>query len=159
MQYVVDLGPLRLVILGSKRPGRDSGQLDAERLGWLEDALAEDTRTSTLLAMHHPPFTGVPTADRIGLTDEDRGALADLVRAHHNVSLIVAGHYHRAISGRLGECSVLAAPSTYAGFRLEFDAGPLTPIVTPPGYVVHVLRDGELASHVDALAYDAFRKE
>jgi 3',5'-cyclic-AMP phosphodiesterase len=152
VQYAVDLGPLRALILDSTRPGSDSGQLDADRLGWIERTLAEDTRTPTLLAMHHPPFlTGAAAADRIGLTDADRGALAELVRAHRNVALILAGHYHRTIAGRLGECSVLAAPSTYAGFLLEFDADRLTSVATPPGYVLHVLREGELASHVETL--------
>ena len=152
VQYAVDLGPLRVLMLDSTRPGSDAGQLDAERLGWIESALAEDTATPTLLAMHHPPFlTGVPAADRLGLTDADRDALADLVRAHRNVSLVVAGHYHRAIAGRLGECSVLVAPSTYTGFVLEFDRDPLTSLATPPGYVVHVLQDGVLSSHVEAL--------
>ena len=153
VQYAVDLGPLRLLILDSTRPGSDSGQLDADRLGWLESALAEDTRTPTLLAMHHPPFlTGAPAADRIGLSEADRGALADVVRAHGNVSTILAGHYHRTIAGRLGDCGVLAAPSTYAGFALEFDEDRLRSIATPPGYVVHVLGDGELVSHVEAIS-------
>lgn len=160
VQYTVELGRLRLVVLDSTRPGSDAGQLDAERLGWLERALAEDTQTPTLLAMHHPPLrTGVPAADAIGLPDGERDALAGLVRRHGNVSLIVAGHYHRTIAGQLGGCRVLAAPSTYAGFVLDFEVNRLRPVPTPPGYVVHVLRDGELTSHVEMLAYDAFRKE
>jgi 3',5'-cyclic AMP phosphodiesterase CpdA len=152
VQYVVDLGPLRMLMLDSTRPGSDSGQLDADRLAWIETALAEDSNTPTLLAMHHPPLlTSAPAADRIGLPDADRAALADVVRAHGNVSLIVAGHFHRAIAGRLGACSVLAAPSTYAGFVLEFDDDRLKSVPTPPGYVVHVLRDGELASHITSV--------
>lgn len=152
VQYTVDLGRLRLVVLDSTCPGSHAGQLDNERLAWLEHALAEDTETPTLLAMHHPPIrTGAPAADRIGLAAADRDALADIVRAHRNVSLIVAGHFHRAIAGRLGECSVLAAPSTYAGFVLDFDDDRLKSVSTPPGYVVHVLRDGELASHVEVV--------
>jgi 3',5'-cyclic-AMP phosphodiesterase len=152
IQYAVDLGGLRVLMLDSTRAGADSGQLDADRLAWLENTLAEDTRTPTLLAMHHPPFeTGAPAADAIGIPDSDRAALADLVRRHPNVSLIAAGHFHRAIAGRLAGCPVLAAPSTYAGFVLDFTAGRLRSVATPPGYVVHVLRDGEMASHVETL--------
>jgi 3',5'-cyclic AMP phosphodiesterase CpdA len=33
VQYSVDLGPLRLVVLDTTRPGEDPGALDAERLG------------------------------------------------------------------------------------------------------------------------------
>jgi 3',5'-cyclic-AMP phosphodiesterase len=33
VQYAVDLGPLRLVVLDSTRPGEDRGELDGQRLG------------------------------------------------------------------------------------------------------------------------------
>jgi 3',5'-cyclic AMP phosphodiesterase CpdA len=152
VQYAVDLGPLRILMLDSTRAGEDSGQLDADRLSWIENALAEDPRTPTLLAMHHPPLvTGAPAADAIGVPEADRTALADLVRRHRNVSLIIAGHLHRAIAGRLAGCTVLAAPSTYAGFVLDFATDRLRPVAAPPGYVVHALKDGELASHVETV--------
>jgi Icc protein len=152
VQYAVDLGPLRLVVLDSTRVGADSGQLDADRLGWLENALAADARTSTLIAMHHPPvLTHVPDFDVVGIPDDERAALADVVRRHPHVSLIVAGHVHRAISGEPAGRRVLSAPSTYAGFALDFTSGQLDAIAAPPGYVMHAFRDGELASHVVAV--------
>ena len=80
VQYAVDLGRLRILMLDSTRAGADTGQFDAERLGWIESALAEDPGTPTLLAMHHPPLmTVAPAADAIGFPDADRAALADLV--------------------------------------------------------------------------------
>ena len=152
VQYAVDLGRLRILMLDSTRAGADTGQFDAERLGWIESALADDPGTPTLLAMHHPPLmTVAPAADAIGFPDADRAALADLVGRHRNVSLIVAGHLHRAIAGRLDGCTVLAAPSTYAGFVLDFADDRLRPVVAPPGYVVHAFTDGEFASHVETL--------
>jgi 3',5'-cyclic AMP phosphodiesterase CpdA len=36
VQYSVDLGPLKLVVLDTTVPGEDGGALDDERLGWLE---------------------------------------------------------------------------------------------------------------------------
>ena len=33
--YSADLGPVRLVVLDTTRPGEDPGALDAARLGWL----------------------------------------------------------------------------------------------------------------------------
>jgi 3',5'-cyclic AMP phosphodiesterase CpdA len=148
----VSLGPLRLVACDSTRPGADSGQLDADRLTWLEDVLAADDSTPTMLAMHHPPLlTAVPALDALGLPDAELAALADIVHRHPNVSLIVAGHVHRAIAGQLGACRVLAAPSLYSGFVLDFFAERIDPIATPPGYVVHTLRDGRFVSHVESL--------
>jgi 3',5'-cyclic AMP phosphodiesterase CpdA len=152
VQYAVELGALRLLMLDSTRPGADDGELDAGRLAWLEDALSADPRTPTLLAMHHPPLlTHVPGLDRLGLAGGDRNALAGVVARHHNVRLIIAGHVHRPISGELAGRRVLSAPSTYIGFELDLAAERIDDVPTPPGYVVHVLRDGVLASHVVSL--------
>jgi 3',5'-cyclic-AMP phosphodiesterase len=152
VQYAVELGPLRVLMLDSTRAGADPGQLDAERLAWLEDALAADSRTPTLLAMHHPPLVSqAPAFDAMGLPDSDRAGLAELVRRHPNVSLIVAGHVHRAVFGQIGGCRVLSAPSTYVGFALDFASDRLSPVAAPVGYAVHALRGGELVSHVQSV--------
>lgn len=120
-----------------------------DRLAWLEDALSADPHTPTMLAMHHPPLvTHVPGLDALALAAGDRAALAEVVRGHPNVMLIIAGHVHRAISGELAGRRILSAPSTYIGFELDLTAAQIDDVPTPPGYVVHVLRDGELASHV-----------
>src|SRR6266542_6573039 len=80
VQYAVDLGALRLVVLDTTRPGEDSGALDAERLAWLDATLVAAPEVPTLLAMHDPPFrTGSPAWDAIGLPDADRRALADVI--------------------------------------------------------------------------------
>lgn len=152
VQYAVELGVLRILMLDSTRPGADAGELDAGRLAWLGDALSADPHTPTMLAMHHPPLlTHVPAMDALALAAEDQVALADVVARHPNVTLIVAGHVHRAISGELAGRRVLSAPSTYIGFELDLLAEQIDDVPTPPGYVVHVLRDGQLASHVVAL--------
>jgi len=44
VQYAVDLGSLRLVVLDTTRPGEDPGALDAERLGWLDAELSRRRR-------------------------------------------------------------------------------------------------------------------
>ncbi len=153
VQYAADLGPLRILALDSTRPGADDGELDAARLAWLEDALSADRSTPTVIAMHHPPLVShAPGLDRLALAAEDRAALADVIRRHPNVTLIIAGHVHRAISGELAGCRVLSAPSTYVAFALDFVGEQIADVSAPPGYVVHVLRDGELASHVHVVS-------
>ncbi len=152
VQYAVQVGALRILMLDSIRPGADDGEFDAGRLAWLEGALSADPHTPTLLAMHHPPLvTHVPGVDALALAAGDRVALGEVVRRHSNVTLIIAGHVHRAISGELAGRRVLSAPSTYVGFELDFAAEQIDDVPTPPGYVVHAFRDGELASHVVAL--------
>jgi hypothetical protein len=48
VQHAVDLGPLRLVVLDTKRNGEERGQLDTDRLGWLEATLAAAPEAPTL---------------------------------------------------------------------------------------------------------------
>jgi Icc protein len=149
VQYAVDVGPLRLVVLDSTRTGEAHGELDADRLSWLQTTLAANPRTPTLLALHHPPLaTGIQVFDELGLRPADRSALGKVIEAHPQVCRIVAGHLHRTMSADLGERSVFAAPSTYAQSRLDFAAKELQLSDEPPGFAVHAFLGGELVSHV-----------
>jgi 3',5'-cyclic AMP phosphodiesterase CpdA len=149
VQYAADLGPLRLVAVDSTRPGEARGELDADRLGWLQATLAEAPTTPTVVALHHAPLvTGIPGFDELGLPAADRGALATVLEAHPQVCRIVAGHLHRTISAELGGRGVLAVPSTYVQAELEFGAAEIQPAQEPSGFAVHTLVGGELVSHV-----------
>jgi Icc protein len=55
--YAVDLGPLRLVALESTRPAEDRGELDSERLAWLDAELAAvpDKATVSPCIIHRSP--------------------------------------------------------------------------------------------------------
>ena len=152
VQYAADLGPLRLVVLDSKRLGEDRGELDADRLTWLDATLAAAPGVPTLLALHHPPLaTGIPAFDDLGLPPADRRALGNVVEAHPQVRRIVAGHMHRTMSAELARRSVLAVPSTYVQSRLDFAAHEIQLSDEPSGFAVHALVDGELVSHVQAV--------
>jgi Icc protein len=152
VQYAVDLGPLRLVVLDTKRNGEERGQLDTDRLGWLEATLVAALEAPTLLALHHGPIAvGIPAFDEVGLPPADRRALATVVEGHPQVRRIVAGHTHRTISAELGGRSVLAVPSTYVQALLDFGAKEIEISNDPPGFAVHTFVDGELISHVQPL--------
>jgi 3',5'-cyclic AMP phosphodiesterase CpdA len=149
LQYSAELGPLRLVMLDSTRPGEARGELDRERLMWLEAELAAVPDRPTLLAMHHPPLsTGSKAWDEIGLPAADRGALADVLRRHSQVRRIVAGHVHRTVAGELDGRAVLAIPSTYVQARLDLTSSQIAFSDDPPAFAVHALVDEELASHL-----------
>lgn len=149
VQYAVDLGPLRLVVLDSTRPGEDRGELDRQRLTWLDAELAAEPDRTTLVAMHHPPLsTGIEAWDEIGLPVSDRGALGKVLERHPQVRRVVAGHVHRTIAAELAGRAVLAIPSTYVQARLDFSSGEIELVAEPPGFAVHAFLDGELASHV-----------
>jgi Icc protein len=149
LQYAVDLGPLRLLILDTTRPGEDSGELDAARLAWLQEALSDAPERPTVLALHHPPVTtGIALIDEIGLRPSDQRALGEVVAGHPQVRRIVAGHLHLTVAAELRGRSVVVAPSTYVQTQLDFDAREIRFSAEPPGFAVHAFVDDELVSHV-----------
>jgi Icc protein len=158
VQYAVDLGPLRLVVLDSTLPGADRGELDADRLGWLDAELSAAPDRVTVLALHHPPVsTGSPAWDEIGLPAADRSALGEVLRRHPQVRRVVAGHIHRAMAGELAGRAVLTVPSTYVQGLLSFRSGEIRLAAEPAGFGVHALLDGEIASHVQPVTAQGSR--
>jgi len=150
VQYSVDLGPLRLVVLDTTRPGEDPGALDRDRLGWLDSELAAAPGAPTLIAMHHPPLlTGMAPWDDLGLPDADRRDLGEVVERHPQVRRLVAGHFHRTITGELAGRGVLTVPSTYVQARLEFTLQKIELTADLPGFAVHTVVDGELVTHIE----------
>jgi 3',5'-cyclic-AMP phosphodiesterase len=153
VSHVVDLGPLRLVCLDSIVPGVDGGALDEGRLEWLETALAADPERPTVLAMHHPPLRSeMPGFERIGLADEARQALADVLERNPQVLRVLAGHVHRAILAELAGRAVLTVPSTYLQAALDFRTTGIAMRPDPPGFALHAFADGRLVSHLQAIS-------
>lgn len=152
VSYAVDLGPLRLVCIDSTIPGAEAGSLDGGRVEWLDSTLAEDARTPTVIALHHPPLrTEIPTFERIGLAPESSEALAAVVARHPQVTRIVAGHVHRSIVAELAGRAVVTVPSTYLQAALDFTAPKLTMRPDPPGFAIHALRGTSLATHLQRI--------
>lgn len=153
VQYAVDIGPLRLVVLDTTIPGEDPGSLAGGRLDWLDAELAAEPERPTLVAMHHPPLvTGVPGWDGDGLARAHQDALAAVVGRHPQVQRLVAGHVHAVLSGELAGRPVLTAPSTYVQARARISTGEIDLVHEPAGFVLHALRDGELVSQVESVA-------
>jgi Icc protein len=157
VDYSVEIGELRLVILDSIVPGEDRGALAAEQLRWLDAELGSEPERPAILAMHHPPLTtGIPEWDGINLIASEREALAAVVSRHPQLQAIVGGHLHRIVSSALAGCPVLSAPSTYLQILPDFDPADFESEdaacwTDPPGFALHVLRDGELSSQVELL--------
>lgn len=147
LQYAVEDYPVRLVALDTLVPGEGGGELCAARLLWLDRVLAAETRRPTLVMMHHPPFaTGIARMDRAGLRGAD--AFAAIIARHGQVERILCGHLHRAIDRRFAGTVAGTAPSTAHQIRLDLrSGGPLRFMFEPPGYQLHLWRDGALVSH------------
>jgi 3',5'-cyclic AMP phosphodiesterase CpdA len=111
LQYVVETRPVRLIVLDTTRRRKPGGELDEERLAWLDARLCESPAVPTVVAMHHPPFeTGIAPVDAHGFRGRD--ALAAVVSAHPQVARIVCGHIHRARETAFGGTIASSAPST-----------------------------------------------
>jgi 3',5'-cyclic-AMP phosphodiesterase len=153
VQYSVDLGSLRLVVIDSTRPGEDRGELDGDRLAWLDAELKLAPDRLTLLAMHHPPLcTGSPAWDEIGLPAADQHALGEVLRRHSQVRRVVAGHVHQMITADLAGRSVLAIPSTYMQAKLDLRSPEIEFVGEAPAFAVHAVVDGAVISRVRSLS-------
>jgi 3',5'-cyclic AMP phosphodiesterase CpdA len=157
IDYSVEVGELRLIVLDSIVPGEDRGAFDAEQLRWLDEELGKEPGRPAILAMHHPPLsTGVPEWDGINLVRAEREALAEVVIRHPQLRAIVGGHLHRIATAALAGCPVLSAPSTYLQILPDFDPADFEDEdaacwTDPPGFALHVLKNGELSSQVELL--------
>jgi hypothetical protein len=56
------------------------------------------------------------------------------------------------MAGELAGRAVLAVPSTYVQTRLSFNSEEIECAAEPPGFAVHAVLDGELASHVQPVS-------
>jgi Icc protein len=149
VQYSADLGPLRLVTLDTTIPGRAAGELDAERLAWLDAELAQAPAQPTLLAMHHPPAsTGMAPWDALGIAADGRAGLEEVIARHPQVQRLVAGHIHQPLLSTLAGRAVLAIPSTYVQAQLDFSAPDIRLGPGPPGFAIHALVDGTISSYL-----------
>ena len=148
VRYATELGAARLIVLDTTIPGEDAGCLDEDSLTWLEDELRESPRTSTVLAMHHPPLlTGSAAFDRFALNSDSRFALAEVVNRYPQVRRIVGAHLHRPLLTEFASRPLLVAPSTYVQFPLDPDAVKLVAGDEPPGFIMHMIgEDGSLLS-------------
>ncbi|MFM8936308.1 MAG: metallophosphoesterase [Vulcanococcus sp.] len=117
----VPLGPWRLLLLSSHRPGAVEGWLEPRQLAWLEEELAR-AAGPLLVALHHPPVPlgGGSFLDAIGL--QQPAALLNRLLACPQVRGVVFGHIHQHWQGQLQRSGVGAplplwgCPSTLAAF-------------------------------------------
>ncbi len=154
-QYTADLGALQLVALDSLVPGQSHGALCAERLAWLEQALAASDTRPLLVMVHHPPAeTGIAHMDRIGLRSDT--TLETLIARHsRRIQRIVCGHVHRPIFYHWQGAPVSVAPGVAHQVLLDLDNGEPAFVLEPPGFHLHrwSATGGLVTHHVHIGAY------
>lgn len=102
----VDLGAWRLLLLDTRVAQMPHGELGAERLAALGEALEQSDRP-VVIGLHHPPVeVGAAWMDAIGLKDRD--AFWQTLADYPQVKIVLFGHAHQAFAQRrsVGERSV-----------------------------------------------------
>jgi len=124
-------GDWHFVMLDSTIPGSEGGHLADPALGQLEQLLAAQPDTHTLVCLHHQPVAmGSQWLDTMQIDNpQDFFAIID---RHPQVRGIVWGHVHQAFDASHGAVRLMATPSTCiqfkpysSGFALDYN---------PPGY-------------------------
>jgi Icc protein len=109
-QYAVEDLPFRILALNSRSDGTELPAFDEHRLSWLIRELGQSDKP-TLIALHHPPMTtGIELID-MGGSEWFQGIKSAVAEANH-VKLVICGHCHTDMSGRMGPVPVYMAPAT-----------------------------------------------
>ncbi|MEM6597249.1 MAG: phosphodiesterase [Cyanobacteria bacterium P01_C01_bin.69] len=149
LQYTVENYPLRLIMLDTNVPGEGRGELDAERLTWLDTQLSQQPDKPTLLFMHHPPFTtGIELMDGYSLSG--LAELESIVTKYSCIQRIGCGHIHRPIQKLWAGTLAYTVPSPVHQVSLDLNATAKAATFTmePPAYQLHLWqKDSGLVSH------------
>lgn len=139
---------VRIVGLDVMVPGETHGDA-GPAIGWLREQLT--VGEPVLLFMHHHPFsTGFQRVDKAMCRSVE--PLADaIVTGDARVMLLTCGHGHRAVFSMFAGAPAMMCPSLAQPNPLEFGADDGPPTADPPGFALHVVESGRIASHVVAL--------
>lgn len=159
VQYALELGGLRLILLDTLEPGRHGGAFCEERAAWLCAELAAHPSTPTVIAMHHPPFeSGIAWLD----SDAREPWIARFGAAivgHAQVKAIIAGHLHRVIHTQLQGVPLAVCSSVAPAVGLDLNPvdadrpdGRAAIVDEPPSYALHRWDGERLVSHFEAVA-------
>lgn len=156
VQYEVDTGPLRFLILDTLEEGRHGGSFCETRAAWLAARLTEKTEKSTVIVMHHPPVeVGI---EWMNTHPEEAWVtrFAETIAGKPQVKGLICGHLHRPIVAAWNGTTVMICPSTAPQVALDLAAiDPDKPdnrpmiVADPPAYALHRWNGRELVSHFD----------
>jgi 3',5'-cyclic AMP phosphodiesterase CpdA len=156
VQYEVDAGRLRFLVIDTLEEGRHGGAFCETRARWLRARLAEQPGRDTIIVMHHPPvdvgiewITTDPQEPRVA-------TFADTIAGHSQVKGIICGHLHRPISVGWHGTTISICPATAP--QVALDLAPIDPdcpdnramiIADPPAFALHKWNGRELVTHFD----------
>ncbi len=144
-QYAIEDLPFRILALNSRSEGTELPEFDERRLAWLKHQLSLSDKP-VLIALHHPPMTtGIELIDMGGC--EWFQGLKSVLNDYSQVRLMICGHCHTDLCGRIGQVPVYMAPAT--AHQLIASRGlfiaPST-IIAEAAPTLHHFIDGDLLS-------------
>lgn len=156
IQYEMDHGDLRWIVLDTLDPGRHGGMICARRAAWLKARLAERKKAPTVIVLHHPPVdTGIDWMSALRCEAWVK-RLERVVRPARQVVGMIAGHVHRPIATSFAgkPLSVAASTAPWVALDLE-DIDPKNPDGRPlilgdaPAFALHYWNGDRLLTHFD----------
>ncbi|MFB9661963.1 metallophosphoesterase family protein [Glycomyces mayteni] len=144
------LDGVRFITLDTLVPGKVHGRIGSEQLAWLRGLLAAPAPRGTVLAFHHPPIR-FPNAVQEPPTLVNPDDLAEAIEGS-DVQVILTGHYHLQLAGRLGAATVWTGPAVVnrrdlscgddAVRYVSGSAATLIDLADPAAPVFHTLQAG-----------------
>ena len=156
VQYEVDHGALRFLVLDTLDPGRHGGMLCEQRIGWLSDRLAERRDEPTVIVLHHPPVdTGIGWMSALSSEGWVQRLHASIEPAS-NIVAMIAGHVHRPIAASFAGKPLTVCASTAPWLALDLDRiNPSVPdgraliIGDPPAFALYYWNGERMLCHFD----------
>jgi 3',5'-cyclic-AMP phosphodiesterase len=154
VQYAIESGEVRILVLDTLEVGRHGGGFCEVRAEWLRARLAEAPGRPTLIVLHHPPIES-----GLSWMTEDPEAewvrrLRAVVERQDNVVAMLSGHLHRPIATQWAGTTLIVCPSTAPQVALDLaeidserpDDRPMI-VAEPPYYALHKWTGQGLVSH------------
>ena len=156
IQYEMDHGGVRWIVLDTLDAGRHGGMICELRAAWLKKRLRERKDVPTVIILHHPPVdTGI---DWMSALDCEAWVqrLAQVVRPAKQVVAMIAGHVHRPIATSFAgkPLTVCSSTAPWVALNLE-DIDPKDPDGRPliladaPAFALHYWNGERLLTHFD----------
>jgi 3',5'-cyclic-AMP phosphodiesterase len=157
VQYVLETGGIRIIMLDTLEEGRHGGAFCDARVEWLAATLAQDRTTPTVIVMHHPPVEVGIAWMNTHPEEQWVNNFTQAIKDAPNIKGIICGHVHRSITVPWQGTAVAICSSTAP--QVTLDLNPIDPekpdnrpmiIADQPAYALHLWNGRELVSHFDS---------
>lgn len=156
VQYELEAGPLRLIILDTLEEGRHGGAFCDVRAAWLKARLAEQTGRPTIIVMHHPPMEAGIAWMNSHCDEPWVRRVTQAIAGRAQVQVVLSGHLHRNLVSPWNGTTVAVCASTAP--QLALDLRPIDPeapdgrdmiVAGAPAFALHWWNGRELVSHFE----------